>query len=467
MSRAGRYSLGVIGITLACYLAAMPLVLKRLNPITGDEPFYVMTGISLIRDRSLDETANYSRGVYNEFYPDDPLPPEWRGWPGFPRKLPPHAAITARDGLYTKHGLGLSLLIALPYEAIGRVGAMLVVIAMASIAALNMHLLGRESGVPHGLSAAVAISIALTLPFAPYALLLFPEVPAALLMIYAVRRVAAPSNSSWQWALAGCCIGFLPWLHQRFGPSAVALTTIIAYRILRSRQLTAAIASGAPIVAGAASIIAYNLWLYGRPLQNTDDHAGFSSFSGAVNGLFGLLLDAQWGLLIAAPIYVLAFAGLPTWHRQNNRLMSVAVLTVAPYIGVVAAYQVWWGEWGPPARYLVPVIPLAAAPIGCVLLKYRSRGRIAAGLLGLSSVGLMIIALGNPQRLYHHPDGHNNLVGRLSDAVSIDLASALVAFQPLSQDALLARTIAALLMIVVLAIVGLLTYWDLLPRRRR
>jgi hypothetical protein len=453
-----RYRAATFAITLIGYLAVTPVILDRLSPLTGDEPFYVMTAISLVRDRNLDETDNYARRDYHEFYPDDPLPEGWNGWPSFPRTLPPHPAVTEREGLYTKHGLGLSVLIAIPYELLGRVGAMLVVVLSAALLATNMYLLGTESGTRRLAAMLVAVGLALTLPIAPYALLLFPEVPAALMLIYSVRRITSPSNNLLQWAVSGSAIAMLPWLHQRFAPTAAVLGLMLGIRAIRNRDAWIAMSGGIPIVLGALTIISYNMWLYGTPMQNTGDHAGFSDGPGTVNGLFGLLLDAQWGLLIAAPVYALALVGVPFWIRAHRWTALTAVAAVIPYIAVVASYQVWWGEWGPPARYLVPVAPLAAAPICCLWRRYSLPGRILVSLVAIPGAVLTLVALGDPQRMYHHPDGHNKLVGRFGEIMSVDLASHLVAFQPLAQDALPARVLASVIMVGVIALIAVWTY---------
>ncbi|WP_221178956.1 hypothetical protein, partial [Pseudomonas fluorescens] len=69
----------VSGLALLAWLALLPRVLTRLDPLTGDEPFYVMTAISLLQDGDLDESNNYAQRDYEQFYPPDPLPPGWQG----------------------------------------------------------------------------------------------------------------------------------------------------------------------------------------------------------------------------------------------------------------------------------------------------------------------------------------------------------------------------------------------------
>lgn len=432
LNRDRRDLLWVIVLAFLLLLATLPRALERLAPLTGDEPFYVMTAISILRDGDLNEANNYAQRDYDELYPSDPVPNGWRGWPSFPRDLPPHPGSSEREGLYTKHGLGLSFVIALPYETFGRTGAALSIMLIAALLAGQMYLLARESGAATNLATVLALALVITMPIGPYASLIFPEVPAALLLLYAVRRLAARTNGWWQWLLTGAAIGFLPWLHQRFAPTAVVLSAFVLYRLIQRPSWTGIVTALIPIVAGGVSLLAYNQWLYGMPLQPVEDHAGFNGLSGTLNGATGLLVDAQWGLWIVAPVMLLALAAAPRWAEQVPRLAWVALAAATPYLLLVAAYKVWWGEWGPPARYLVPIVPLAAGPLACWLARASLRARILTGALWAVGMVLTLIGYADPQRFYHHPDGVNKLVLRLGELVGVDLARALVAFQPYS-----------------------------------
>lgn len=457
-----------VGVMLTCavlYALALPRMLTRLDPLTGDEPFYVMTALSLVHDRDLDEANNYADADFEAFYPTDPLPSGWQGWPSFPRPLPPHPANTDVGGLHTKHGLGLSFLIALPFAALGRAGAVFVVQLCATLLAGQMYLLAREAGARAHVAAAVAAALALTLPLAPYAFLLFPEIPAALLLVYAVRRLSAATNSELQLLLAGLATGFLPWLHQRFAPTSAALAAALLLRYARRRRWDELTTALTPVVVLGSLLVAYNLWLYRSPLQDTRDHAGFSDLAGTLNGAFGLLLDAQWGLLIAAPVYLLALVGAPRWWRAAPDTARLTVLALLPYLALVAAYRVWWGEWGPPARYLVPVVPLAAGALALLLERAGSvpRALFVFGLLW--SALLTLVGLADPQRLYHHPDGWNRLAARAGELLHVDVAAHLVAFQPYAVAPRHERVTAVLLLLAAVMALALVVY--VAPRLRR
>ncbi len=412
-------------------------MLQRLQPLTGDEPYYVVTAISLLEDGDLDETNQYASRVWLRFYPSHPLPADWQGWPSFPWDLPPHPAHAARPGLYSKHGLGLAVLIALPWALAGRVGAMGVVAFFGVLLAVNLFHLARESGASPRLAAVLAAGLVTVMPIGPYALLLFPEVPAALCLVYAVRRLLAPENRTWQWLASGFAIGFLPWLHQRFVFSAATLGMVVLGRGLAARwgrgwhaDWPQSLWAVVPALAGGVGIVAYNVWLYGQPYQDPADHAGFHGLGGTLNAAAGLLLDGQWGLAVAAPVYLAALAALPLWCRRHPRSAGLTILVTAPYLLLVAAYRVWWGEWGPPARYLVPVAGFAVAPLAVWLARAGRGARLV--VVSLWSWGALLTALGylDPQRFYHHPDGTNNLYRALDHLLGTRLATWLVPFQP-------------------------------------
>jgi len=263
--------------------------------------------------------------------------------------------------------------------------------------------------------------------------------------------------------LAGGAIGFLPWLHQRFLISAALLGAVILGRAVAARagrgwgaDWPGALWGVLPALVGGLGILGFDLWLYGKPYQNPADHAGFAGPLGTLNGAFGLLLDAQWGLLIAAPVFLVALATLHWWAARQPQRFWLTVGVVAPYLGLVAAYRVWWGEWGPPARYLVPVAGFAIAPLACWLATARPWQWLIAGLAWSWEALLSVVGYLDPQRFYHHPDGVNKLYRTLDSWLGTQLAERLVPFQPYAAAPAEERLRAALLAVVaLLALVAL------------
>ncbi len=396
-------------LTLAVCLAWLPHVTERLNPLTGDEPFYVMTAISLVEDADLEETNNYANRDYARFYPA--IGPTAKGWSAYPDPLPPHQSHTKRAGLYSKHGLGLALIIALPFALGGRTLVLVGLAALSALLAANMTLLARRYTASNVIAVVVALGTALTNPLLPFSLLIFPEMPAALCTIYALRRVLAPRNAWWQWGLTGSAAAFLPWLHYRLIPVSIALAVLACIRHRHRLTRRQAIAAVTPPLISATTLAWWFVRLYGRPLPPAADHAGFSGFAGTLNGLAGTFLDQQWGAWVHNPLLFFAIATmLPFAMHQRDDALAIGMVAV-PYLLVVANYRVWWGEWNPPARYLTVLVPLAAAPLAWWMSQLSSSWRwiwFAAFLIPAGLVSATFVW--DPQVMYNHPDGTSRLL---------------------------------------------------------
>jgi hypothetical protein len=401
---------------LALIVALMGHVLTRLDPVTGDEPFYLVTAGSILYDSDIDETNNWLARDVDAWLPPEPLPDGWRGWPLPARGFPPHASATIRDGLYSKHGLGVPVLIVGPMALGGRAGVVLLYGAIGALIAANCYLLARALAASPLVSLAVAGVIALTNPILSYSFLIFPELPAALCTVYAFRRLLMPTNTWLQGLGVGMAIAAVPWLHARLAPIAVALVVMLLVRVGQGKLRVPLLLTLAPPALSAAGLVAYYWYFYGRPWPNTQDHAGMTaSLVGWSAGLIGLLLDQQWGLLMVAPIYVLVGAGVVALARTRPDVLLWWSAAILPYYALVGAYNQWWGEWCPPARYLAPVVPLAAAPLAALWAQDRTRiTTVLVTVLAVPSLAIMALFMINPRLMYNHPIGQSQVLAALA-----------------------------------------------------
>lgn len=422
--------LAIFLLFLAVYAIFAPRFMRYLNPLTGDEPYYVMTGLSIVRDGDLNEANNYAQQDYQSFYPPDPLPANWQGWPAFPRTLPPHPAHSVRPGLYSKHGLGVVLLVLGPYVAGGRAAVVLFLNVCAALVALNIYLLARRYLNHRGVALGLTALLALSNPLMSYAYLIFPEIFAALAIVYAFRRAREPQNSGWQWLLVGLGLALPPWLHARFIPAVLALGLVLLPALRRERSWGRRAALVVPPVLSAVALILYYFYIYGQPLPSTADHAGFNDLGGAINGFFGLFLDEQWGLVVYTPLYLLALWSVVRFARSCRADAAAMLAVLAPYLALVAVYRVWWGEWGPPARYLAPIVPLLVMPIAWWIARTNPlRAATAVTALGLPGIAVMGAFVVAPQLMYNHPDGHSALFTALAAQVGLAWPKVLPSFQ--------------------------------------
>jgi hypothetical protein len=337
--------------------AAMGLHYIASLQASGDEPDYLLMAQSLWKEHDLDLADNWARGDYKEYVP------------GMPR-MP--AGSTRRDGRpISSHSPGLPFLLA-PIYALG--GRRLCVIAFALAAAglaLTVRALAlRWTGDP----AAAFLAWVATAgpPVLYYSFHLYTEVPsalaAALALLLLLPRDGVRAGAG-RAALAALMIALLPWLHVKLALAAVALGAVgLAH--LRGRGLAAFVAVAAAMAAG---FIAYNLYMFATPtsmgLYGPKVPMGVR-YAIPGRAFFGLLLDRNYGLLPYAPVWLLGLAGTFVLARRSWRetwpYTAYAIAVIVP----VLAWRIWFAGFCPPARFLVPLVPVLG-----VLLAARTAGR--------------------------------------------------------------------------------------------
>lgn len=432
-------------IVLWTQLAWQPRRLDRLE-FTGDEPAYLITTRSLVEDHDAEESNNYVGET-----------------------LQPHPTTTDRPGLYSKHGLGLPLLLVIPY-AIG--GSTLVVSFMSflgALAAANVALLAKRYCESFVMAGAIGVAMGLSSPLGTFGLLVFPEMPAALCVVYATRRLLARRNTLWQWRLTGVSLAVLPWLHTRFIVIALALVLVAFIRhrhTMNGRDYLAALS--APVVAGVA-LLAWWTYLYGKPLPASGDHAGFSGPVGLLKGLAGVMIDQQWGLLIYSPLLVLAVATfVPFAHGQTNDAKAIALIAV-PYVLFVADFSEWYGGLSSPGRLITAIVPLAGAPLGWWL--GRLSPRIAwpiFGLFALPSMAMMALMLADPHRLNSYPGSKAFLFEAFQNWTGFPFMESLPIFIGESAWSPAMLMLASVIALLIVAVLSACAWWlaDTSARRK-
>ena len=402
-------ALGVIGA--ACFLAAMwgprpkrlaeilfiPVVLvthlgaaarvQETVGAEGDEPHYLMVAESLLQDGDLALEPDYAEERYAPFYrkPD----------------LAPHYRVRGRDGeILSLHAIGLSLLL-LPAYGLGGYPAASFFMALLSVAlAVEIRGLIREQTGDSTVADAAAWVAALSPPILHYAGLIFTEIPAALVVAIVLRRGREPWKLSPAAAagLATAC-AFLPWLNVRFVPLTIILLLYLAVQPNRKRL----VALAAPTLISAAGVAIYHWILYGfwdpRLVYGSRPELSVAALP---EGMQGLLLDQEFGLLVYAPAFALAVPGVFFLGRLRRRVTLTSVALVAAVLLTAASWHMWRGGWNPPARFLVPVV----APLVLAIAAAARRVRPAA-LATLVAWGIWLGVAGawDPALVHRDRDG--------------------------------------------------------------
>jgi hypothetical protein len=283
-------------------------------------------------------------------------------------------------------GAGFALLIS-PARELG--GARAVELFLAALAALGFvfgALLARRI-VPEPYASAGAALAGLSAPAVAHGAAIYPEALAGTLLAgaavcalsaYDAPRVAPVVGG-------GALLAVLPWLGPLFVIPAVPIAVALYRWCRRGRRPLLGLVA---VELGAASLVTYatlNERLYGGPTPWSANRPGVTA-TGAqtvadyverVPRLLSLWVDPGVGLLRWAPIFALTFLGAWLLYRSRRSgvaralagrataeaAASLALIVIGAQL-LVAAFLVPAidGNWFA-ARYLVPALPIAAAPL--------------------------------------------------------------------------------------------------------
>jgi hypothetical protein len=424
-------------VQVVSFLAIWGLMTHGTFAGSGDEPHYLVIAQSLAFDGDVKVANNYAQ-------PDNLI--------GAGQLEVGAHAVPGRDGtLRPVHDIGLPLLFA-PYV---RLAQHLTTWARASVPAewlararLNPPLLFRHlisfgimvvaallagelfaaflavSGRPAA-SAAWALLLAVSPPLASFSFLFFSEIVSALIVLWVFRRLMLHDEMTTAgWWFLGCAIGYLSLLHARNLGLVPVLAGLGVARLLRPTVRPSRIAwlgTGVALGLGLRTIVNYRFW--GSLVTNPHARLGAADSVGGfvrevVTRLCGWAFDQEFGLLVYAPIYLLAIPGLFLLNRANPRLARGIGITAMAYVGLMALpltnVHGWTAGWSPAGRFLVPVVPLLA--LGVFAAATSGRAARLVTLLATVQVAVAAIIWSHPKLLWNSGDGSAQLLVWLGSA---------------------------------------------------
>jgi hypothetical protein len=270
--------------------------------------------------------------------------------------------------------------------------------AVAAALVSAVFLLARDATGRPGVAAAVAGFSAFVPPFLFYFYQFYPETLGALALAVALRLILFKRwwTTRAAWGL-GLLLATLPWLHQKFLPLWLVFAAMSLLRAVHEMvELRALLGLIVPQIVSFYLTSLFNFAVTGsaRPdaLYLAWGPAGVTT-ARMGQGLFGLALDARYGLVPYAPAYVLALLG-PVFLRGRSSRLGWALPAAAVYYFTVASADNWSGAVCSLGRYVMPLVPLAVALMAVVLDRtVARRGALACALMLGAWTALVAIAL--------------------------------------------------------------------------
>jgi hypothetical protein len=419
--------------TLATILFCLLLVVYNLisagfffpaQPLTGDEPHYLLIVTSLVGDKDTDLANNFANQDYLSYYPG---------------KLTPHTYPGRKKGsAYSRHGPGLSLLL-LPTFALAQkltssiqdnnlkrkiiiwfsrwpmtfFCALLVSLFFLLVVKIFDHKI---------LSFFLAIFFGLSPPLIFYSHLIYPEIPAALILLISLWSIISKNQKTIpprKIFISSLGLAFLPWLGVKYIPLTIIGSVILGVWLLNSLRKQAtkiypALASFFLPLATLSSLLAIYTWkLYGN-VSPVSFYRGVSpgehisqffhlSFLESFRCGLGYFFDQRTGLLPYNFTFFLILAGVLILIRANLKIFLLLISVLVTFWGFTSLGY-YWGGYCPPGRTLLPLIWIMWFFITPVFLQHRPDRLSQKSILFLLII-LTIVQTGGiltrPDLLYH------------------------------------------------------------------
>jgi hypothetical protein len=237
-------------------------------------------------------------------------------------------------------------------------------------------------------------------------------VPAALALSLGLRLARRAQPGVRQAVAVGLAAALLPWLNARY---ALLSAVVVAHALWQHANRRMALSVLGPCIVSASAILLYHHTLYGfwNPGRVYGRKPEFA-LSTLPEGLPGLLLDQEFGLLVYAPVLALTLPGVLFLFRRDRRAALAFGAAAVAVIATAGAWHMWRGGFNPPGRFLVPIAPLLLVAVALV---WQKRGLTAgAALLVGWSLFTGLAGARDPVLVHRDRDGTAPLFRELSGA---------------------------------------------------
>jgi hypothetical protein len=384
-----------LGALTAFLYAAVMVQFHRANQyeMAGDEPHYVINGLSIFADSDLKLDNNYANnGLFNV------------------GPLFPHTYQTDQ-GVYPFRGLGVPLIVGWPALHFGEVGARVALaLFIGLLTAVGYRLAAVRLGEPIG--TAVAASFFCALPFLVAAGLAFPDMATGALSFVAVGALSLRRDARWStparvgFTLATAAIVLIYWRHLpvlALLGVAMMLASLKQHgvnhwrdidgpRLWRQSSFRADVASFVALILAGLLTLAY---IFGNDLQNQGN--GFFYVAPVrewIEPFVGHHLDQNHGILWRNPLLWLALPGFVLlWRHERALLLLIGALYVLLFVPQCMTNMLY-GAHGIGGRYTWNFVWLWLFPL-CAMLKWmidRGLERTVWIALGLAVLYQLLLA---------------------------------------------------------------------------
>lgn len=181
---------------------------------------------------------------------------------------------------------------------------------------------------------------------------LWPHALAALALSVLCWVFLTPGRGSLSFTLAGLAAA----LAVGNRPPMIVFAALAAFSVWRSHRAHLVAFAVVPALGGAA-LLAYNLSVFHAVAGG---YMRLNQFSPTVlEGIAGLLVSPNRGLLIYTPVMIFAFWGaVRVWRDRAPEWMRLLVIGLGAHVLIYGAFGEWWAGYTFGPRYFCDVLPV-------------------------------------------------------------------------------------------------------------
>ena len=381
----------VIGI-ISYQLSVAPTE-RRL--IGGDEPHYLVVTSTILKHNSLDLAKFW-------LDPDtDPKLPWANKKEGWKTCDDDNHGRLGPDGIcYTKHGMGISLVLIPGFLFGGITGSMMQVGLIFGMIGVVMYKFSSKLTTPRFAFIATMLTC-LSTSLLTFSSDITSEIQVALILILILYLFFFKPHNFRYTGVIGILLGSMLFFKLSFAVFIVILLPIFCYLLFNDKKNRKKI----PIFLGFLMIIVISFYVFqvltgpegslgGGWLANEvlleGSHRVDEDLAGEAIGLANYLFSSHYGLFTFAPLLLVSIFGFPILWTKNRAIAISSVLLFSFFIIMHSWAFPHAGNSAFPTRYLVPLIPLTAAPLALLLEKFWKNPIFLGFLIVTSIIGSIL-----------------------------------------------------------------------------
>ena len=367
-------------------------------PIIGDEPHYLITSASVVRDGDLDVANNYEyENSAREVFPSDLVPHAFRDGPHlWPQRMP-----------------GVSVLLAIPFGLGGALGARAALpLLIIPVLAIAVYRWCRSCLGP--LDAAVASAGVLACsPVVFGASQIYPDLLVGTAALTLLGWLWGSERHTYLgWCVYWCAAGLFCWLHVKYYAATAVLAALGVWQLRRDGDPRFTPASyltfGGLLLAGPALFWTFSVPAFGNIMGGRGSGELNFGFLQALELFVGLHIDQVHGLFVQQPILLPGLVALGWMIRRRHLLTLPWLVLYASLIAPNALQHIpYGGHIAPAGRYGWSAMWLWLVPMAIVIRELRGQTSFsrAVRLTVLAGVAYQAVLafqwLPVPQRLFN------------------------------------------------------------------